>query len=89
METLRSCVQEVESPRFGGREVLLQEIREVSRQIQCNRAWFEAESNGDLIESCIYEGESLRARYRYLIGVARRQGVCAPPFPLGADESKE
>ncbi len=89
METVRSCLQEVENPRFGGEDVLLQEIREVNRQIHCNNAWFDLESNQDLIESCIYEGESLRARYRYLLGIARRQGVSAPPFHLEPKEAKE
>lgn len=80
METVRSCLQDVENPRFSGKDVLLREIREVNRQIHCNNAWFQLESNGDLIESCIYQGEALRARYRYLLSIAKQQGVSAPPF---------
>ena len=85
METVQSCLQDVENPRFSGQDVLLQEIREVNRQIHCNNAWFQLESNGDLIESCIYQDQALRARYRYLLGIAKQQGVCAPPF---SDDSK-
>ena len=78
METVQRCLQDVQT--FAGEDVLLQEIREVNRQIHCNNAWFQLECNGDLIESCIYQDQALRARYRYLIGVAKQHGVSAPPF---------
>ena len=57
-----------------GEDVLLQEIYEVNRLIHCNDVWFDAESDEDLIESCIYQRESLRARYRYLLAAARKRG---------------
>lgn len=81
METVQRCLQPESTPWFSGQDVLLREIREVSRQISCNNAWFEIECNGDLIEACIYQDQALRARYRYLLGIARQQGVSAPPFP--------
>ena len=39
-------------------------IREVCRQLENVQARFEMENDSDLIEACIYEMESLRARYR-------------------------
>ena len=34
----------------------------------------------DLIEACIYESRALRARYRYLLRMAREQNVHISPF---------
>ena len=39
------------------------------------------ESDSDLIEACIYEMESLRARYRYLLRTAKNRGVKAEGLP--------
>ena len=61
-------------------EHLLDEIKEVSRLLACNRQWFELESNQDMIEACIYEDRALQARYRYLLDVAKQQGIAVPPF---------
>ncbi len=41
-------------------EHLLDEIKEVSRLLACNRQWFELESNQDMIEACIYEDRHFR-----------------------------
>ena len=35
------------------------------------------ENDSDLIEACIYEMESLRARYRYLLRQAKAGGIPA------------
>ena len=59
---------------------LLDEIKEVSRLLACNRQWFELESNQDMIEACIYEDRALQARYRHLLDVAKQQGIAVPPF---------
>ena len=61
-------------------EHLLDEIKEVSRLLACNRQWFELESNQDMIEACIYEDRALQARYRHLLDVAKQQGIAVPPF---------
>lgn len=59
---------------------LAEEIREVSRLLSCNEAWFRLETDEDLIEACIYESRALRARYRYLLRMAREQNVHISPF---------
>ena len=57
---------------------LLADIREVCRQMELVNARFDMQSDSDLIDACIYEQEALRARYRYLLGQARQQGLSAP-----------
>ena len=52
-------------------------IREVCRQLENVQARFEMENDSDLIEACIYEMESLRARYRYLLRQAKAKGMPA------------
>lgn len=52
-------------------------IREVCHQLDCVQSRFEMETDSDMIESCIFEMESLRARYRYLIRLAKSQGATA------------
>ncbi len=50
-------------------------IREVCAEIDGVERRFAMETDPDLIESCIYELEALRARYRYLLRTAREQGI--------------
>lgn len=52
-------------------ERLLSEIRDVKRDMEVVEARFNALSDEDLTEASIYELLALRARYRYLIKVAR------------------
>ncbi len=53
----------------------IEAIREVCDQITLVENRFSMESDPDLIEGCIYELESLRAKYRYLLRTARQEGV--------------
>jgi hypothetical protein len=62
------------------KQAILDEIKEVSRQISCVDRWFEMESDSDLIDACIYQREALHAKYRYLLQKARRQSLTAPMF---------
>ena len=59
---------------------LLNDIREVHAQMERANLRFSAETDTDLIESHIFEMESLGARYRYLLKSARESGVKADPF---------
>lgn len=54
---------------------LLNEIETVRKSLNNVSARFEFQSDPDLVESCIYEMQSLTARYRYLLREARRLGV--------------
>lgn len=53
----------------------IEAIRRVCEQMDCVERRFSMETDPDLIESCIYELEALRAQYRYLLRGAREQGV--------------
>lgn len=59
---------------------LIDEIRDVCRQMDQTEVWFQMESNSDLIDACIYQREVLKARYRYLISQARLQNIYSHPF---------
>lgn len=50
-------------------------IREVCAQIDWVQERFEQETDPDLIEGCIFELESLRSQYRYLLKNAKQQGI--------------
>ncbi len=57
-------------------EKFANEIKAVSSQIACVDMWFEMEEDADLMESCIYQRESLQAKYRYLIKKAKQSEAC-------------
>ena len=50
-------------------------IRQVCADIDAAQSRFEQETDADLIEASIYELQSLRAKYRYFLRVARMEGV--------------
>ena len=50
---------------------LLEEINLVKMQIQNANTRFEQTSDSDLVESAIYEIQSLKAKYRYLVKSAK------------------
>lgn len=56
---------------------VLEDIREVNRQLQEIEVRFNLASDSDLIESLIYEERALRARYTYLLRLAKAKGVTA------------
>jgi hypothetical protein len=72
-------------------EALLEDIRTVCRQMDAARARFEMEQDEDLVEASIYELESLKARYRYLIKRAKKEKLSdAPIVPIyGAQKTQE
>ena len=59
---------------------LLSEIKDVSRLLAYNECWFQLECDENLIDACIYQREELRARYRYLLNLARQMGVSSAAF---------
>lgn len=63
-------------------------IREVCRAMEAVQTRFSMESDSDLIESCIYEMEALRARYRYLLRQAKASGLTAA-VRLPREEDRE
>ena len=69
----------VEAPSIN-QEELLSEIRDVSRLLAYNDCWFQFECDSDLIDACIFQRAELRARYRYLLSLAKQNGVSDAAF---------
>lgn len=67
---------------------VLTAIRDVCAQLENVNMRFKMERDNDLIESCIYEMESLRARYRYLLKLAKKQGLTAAGLPPIGEEGE-
>ena len=53
----------------------IEAIREVCALIEQVENRFSFETDPDLIESCVYELQSLRARYRYLLRESRMNAI--------------
>ena len=71
MERLRQKVLRSDAPPHP----IVVAIREVCGYIDAAQSRFQQESDPDLIEAAIYELQSLRAKYRYLLRMARNEGI--------------
>ena len=54
---------------------IVRQIRETSEKLNNAYSRFEYENNEDLLESVIFEIQSLKALYRYLLKRARESGI--------------
>lgn len=70
-------------------ERILDDIRELCARMERAYARFEFEQDADLIESSIYEIKSLKAQYRYLLRVAKENGVTCPQMVQTIFEKEE
>lgn len=71
MQTLRQLLIREDTPP----DPVIVAVREICARMDAVQNRFEMETDPDLIEGCIYEMESLRAQYRYLLRTARREGI--------------
>jgi len=71
-----------------GENRLIQDIREVRRQLEAAYAFFALETDEDLLDAAIYQREALQARYRYLLRLARENNTVAETLPVER-ESRE
>ena len=71
MDNLRKMLVRLDTPP----DPLIVAIRDICARIDAVQNRFDMETDSDLIEGCIYELESLRAQYRYLLRKARSEGV--------------
>lgn len=56
----------------GEQEELLADIRRICQMMEDAQLRFQLEQDEDLVEATIFELEALRARYRYLLKLAKR-----------------
>jgi len=66
-------------------EHIINELRELRRQLDGIQSYFEMESDEDLIDAAIYLNEALEARHRYLLKQAREQNTVAVSLPIEAE----
>ena len=59
-------------------ERILADMHALCEQMERAYSRFEFEQDTDLIESAIYEIKSLKAQYRYLLRVAKENGITCP-----------
>ena len=60
---------------MSSRSLLLRQIRETSDRLTAAHNRFENECDEDLLDSVIYEIQSLKALYRYLLRRAKEEGL--------------
>lgn len=77
------------APVKSKEECILDDIRTLCANMERAYARFEFEEDADLIESSIYEIKSLKAQYRYLLRVAKENGVTCPQALLTNFEKEE
>ncbi len=73
------------SPNYDS---LVMQIRDTSQKLESAYSRFENELNEDLLDSIIYEIQSLKALYRYLLKRAKECGIeCAEISVFGREVS--
>lgn len=78
--------EKIRKPIPPARDGLLTQIRETSARLESAYSRFENECNEDLLDSIIYEIQSLKALYRYLIKQAKENGLeCAEISVFGRE----
>lgn len=73
-------------PSVSSRNDLLRQIRETSAQLTAAYNRFENECDEDLLDSVIFEIQSLKSLYRYLLKMAKAEGLqCAEISVFGRE----
>lgn len=78
--------EKIKKPAEPSPNELLSQIRDTCVRLKNAYSRFENESNEDLLDSIIYEIQSLKALYRYLIKRAKENGLeCAEISVFGRE----
>ncbi len=78
--------ERIRKPVQSEKNGLLLQIRDTSARLESAYSRFENECNEDLLDSIIYEIQSLKALYRYLIKQAKENGLeCAEISVFGRE----
>ena len=76
----------IRKPVVTPTDALVTQIRDTSRRLESAYSRFENELNEDLLDSVIYEIQSLKALYRYLLKKAKECGLeCAEISVFGRE----
>lgn len=78
----------IRKPVVPSTDSLVKQIRDTSQKLESAYSRFENETNEDLLDSIIYEIQSLKALYRYLLKRAKECGIeCAEISVFGREVS--
>ena len=78
----------IRKPVSHPEDSLVKQIRDTSQKLDSAYSRFENELNEDLLDSIIYEIQSLKALYRYLLKRAKECGIeCAEISVFGREVS--
>ncbi len=78
----------IRKPTVSSSDTLVMQIRDTSQKLESAYSRFENELNEDLLDSIIYEIQSLKALYRYLLKRAKECGIeCAEISVFGREVS--
>ena len=78
----------IRKPVAPKNDSLIMQIRDTSQKLESAYSRFENELNEDLLDSIIYEIQSLKALYRYLLKNAKERGIeCAEISVFGREVS--
>jgi len=75
-------IRQKQRPPVPSDRELLEDMREVRRQLDAVQSFFAMESDEDLLDAAIYQREALHARYRYLLRLAKETGVRSEQLPI-------
>lgn len=67
--------KKVRKPKTDQNHELMLQIRDTSRRLQSAYSRFENECDDDLVDSIIYEIQSLKSLYRYQMKMAKEVGL--------------
>ena len=85
---LKKIQRQGQEPKQAQGMDVIAELREVRRQLDGIQSYFALESDEDLIDAAIYLRDSLEARQRYLLKLAREHNTVATALPI-QQESRE
>ncbi len=78
--------EKIRKPVMPVYDSVLLQIRDTSQRLETAYSRFENESDEDLLDSIIYEIQSLKSLYRYLIRLAKEKGIeCAEISVFGRE----
>ncbi len=80
--------ENIRKPVSPSKDSIVMQIRETSQKLDSAYNRFENEVNEDLLDSIIYEIQSLKSLYRYLLKQAKENGIeCAEISVFGREVS--
>ena len=71
------------------RDQLIEDIRDVRRQLESVHSYFALETDEDLLDAAIYHREALEARYRYLLRLARERNTTVTILPVSENQERQ